>query len=243
MILVAGAFSYRKFKGLVQLSRLLSSTFTVINYDRRGRGDSGDTLHYSVDREIDDLEALARYTGGNPFVWGLSSGATLALRAAARGVAMRKLAVYEPPFLIDHSAHVPPLDFAARLKELALQDRRSDAVRFFMVDGMGAPRIAPLVLRLFPRAWGRLKAVAHTLPYDAEILGATIQGIPPKPEEWAAVTVQTLVMYGEKTAAGLQSGANAIARVLQHAEVRVLKGQTHNVSMHALAPVLKEYFS
>jgi len=242
VILLAGAFSYRKYKGLLELSQLLSSGFSVINYDRRGRGDSDDKQPYSVEREIEDLEALVQHAGGSPYVWGLSSGATLALRAASRGVRMRKLAIYEPPFLVDRTGHLPPRDFTARLTTLIRQGRRSHAVRFFLVDGMGAPAVVPWIMRVMPGVWRALTEVAHTLPYDAEILGETIRGVPPDPEQWRQVTVPTLVMYGEKSPAALRNGAKSIAGVLPCATLRALPRESHNVSMKALAPELREFF-
>src|SRR2546430_2935002 len=101
VILVAGAFSYRKYPGSVQLADLLAKHFTVFNYDRRGRGDSGDTKPYTVDREIEDVQALIDAAGGSAYVWGLSSGAILALKAAASGLAINKLALHEPPLFVN----------------------------------------------------------------------------------------------------------------------------------------------
>ena len=243
LILVAGAFSFRKFKGLVELSSLLSERFTVINYDRRGRGDSGDTAPYSVEAEIEDLAALIHEAGDSAMVWGLSSGATLALRAAVRGLPVSMLALYEPPFLIDSNGHLPPADFELRLREMIADNQRARAIKYFLVQGMGAPFFVPYVLRCMPRAWRDLSAVAHTLPYDAAVLGDTICGRPPMAHSWQAALIPTLVISGSKSPRALQKGARAIAEALPNARHMSLYGQNHNVSMEALAPVLADFFT
>ena len=107
VVLVGGAFSYRLFPKMVELAELLAERFTVLNYDRRGRGDSSDTPPYAIDREIEDLHALVGTVGGSASLSGWSSGGVLALRAAAAGVPVDRIAVYEPPFVVDRSGHVP----------------------------------------------------------------------------------------------------------------------------------------
>lgn len=169
LILVGGAFSYRAFPGLVELAELLSQHFTVINYDRRGRGDSGDTTPYAVEREVDDLDALIRHVGGAASVWGLSSGAVLALRAAAHGLAINRLALYEPPFVVGDSRR-PPADHQAQLTRLVAAGRRSAAAKYFMRRVSGVPAVFMVGLPFLP-LWSRFKAVAHTLPYDAAVMG------------------------------------------------------------------------
>jgi len=241
IILVGGAFSYRAFPKLVQLAELLAGQFTVINYDRRGRGDSGDTAPYAVQREIEDLQALIGAVGGSASVWGWSSGGALALRAAAHGLEVEKLAVYEVPFMVDDSGHLPPADFATRLDEVTAADDRSGAVKLYMTQGMGIPSIIVTLMRRSP-FWSKLKATAHTLPYDWAALGDTMAGKPLSATEWAVVTVPTLVMAGEKSPAQLRNGAQALADVLPDAQHRVLARQSHNVSMKALAAALAEFF-
>jgi len=242
-IMVGGAFSYRKYKGAVQLAELLAESFTVINYDRRGRGDSGDTQPYAVEREIEDLEALVEAVGGSAHVWGMSSGGVLALRAAASGLAIRKLALYQPPFMLDETGHVPPADFGARLNELTAADRRSEAVTWFMTRGMGAPSLVVSLMRLARPLWSRLKAVAHTLPYDLAVMGDTVLGKPLAPEPWALITTPTLVIDGGKSPASLRKAADALAEVLPNAQRSTLEGQSHSVSMKVLAPDLEAFFA
>ena len=164
LVLVGGAFSYRRYPGQVKLARLLGTRFTVYSYDRRGRGDSGDARPYAIEREIDDLAAVISAAGGKAHVWGLSSGAVLALEAAAAGLPICKLAVQEPPLVVDPADRQPPSDLLQRLTAQIESGQRAAAVRYFMVDGMGAPSVVPALLRLMPGAWKALMAVAAALP-------------------------------------------------------------------------------
>jgi pimeloyl-ACP methyl ester carboxylesterase len=241
LILVFGAFSYRKFPKSVELAELLARRFTVVNYDRRGRGDSGDTPPFAVEREIEDLEALIEAAGGSAYLWGWSSGAVLALRAAAAGLDVKKVIAYDPIFLVDEDGSLPPPDFAERLDELVAADRRSEAARYFMTDAMGVPRLIVGAMRLLPM-WSRLKRVAHTLPYDFAVTRDTVTGKRPAAEDWTSLTVPTLVMYGAKAPERLRRGAEAIAAVLPNAQLRALEGQSHNPSMKVMAPAVEEFF-
>jgi pimeloyl-ACP methyl ester carboxylesterase len=241
VILVAGAFSYRKFPMLPKLADELAEHFTVYNYDRRGRGDSTDTHPYAVEREIEDLQALIEVAGSSADVWGLSSGAALSLRAAAAGSGIRKLAVYQPPFRVDESKPLPPRDFRAHLNRLVAEDKRSEAVKYMMTKGMGAPGFAVAIMRLLP-LWKRLTRLAHTLPYDVEIVGDRIYGRPLTPDEFAEVKVLVLAIAGGKAPEPVRTTARQLADVLPDGEYRVLEGQSHNVSPTALAPVLTEFF-
>ncbi|HEX2620348.1 MAG TPA: alpha/beta hydrolase [Phototrophicaceae bacterium] len=244
VILVAGAFSYRQYLGSVELAELLSQHFAVINYDRRGRGDSGDTAPYAVEREIEDLEALINAAGGSAYVWGLSSGAVLALKAAACGLNIKKLVLHEPPFRVDNNGPLPPSDFIEQVTALIDEGRRADAIKYFMTKGMGAPGIAMVFMRLMPGVWKRLMAVAHTLPYDALLLKGYSAGKPLAASDWVAVTMPTLVLSGEKSAPALRNAAKAVADVLPNAKTRVLEGVSHtNVNMKIVAPALEEFFN
>jgi pimeloyl-ACP methyl ester carboxylesterase len=238
LIVIGGAFSHRSWKGYLQLAELLSPRFTVINYDRRGRGDSGDAPSYAVEREIEDLDALVRAAGGKAHVFGMSSGGVLGLRAAAAGVRLDRLAIYQPPFAVDASAHVAPARFGEHLSELVAADRRSRAVSYFMREGMGAPRILASMLRLVVPMWSTLKSVAHTLPYDYAVMGETVGGRPLDPQPWASITTPVLVIDGGKSPDSLRRAADEIAVLLPHSRRRTLEGQSHNVSMKVLAPVL-----
>ena len=199
LILVGGAFSYRRYKSWVQLAELLAPRFRVISYDRRGRGDSGDAPEHAVEREIEDLDAVVQAAGGSAHVFGMSSGGVLALRAAAAGVPIRRAVVYQPPFSVDASGHLPPADFGEHLDELVASGRRSATVTYFMRQGMGAPRVLVGVLRVARPIWKSLEAVAHTLPYDYAVMGDTVHGKPLAREPWASIATPTLLVDGGKS--------------------------------------------
>lgn len=238
LILVAGAFSYRKFPGQVQLAERLAERFTVYNYDRRGRGDSEDRPVYDQAREIEDLEALIEEAGGSAYVWGLSSGAVLALQAAASGAKIAKLALHEPPFIVDPADRKPPADFVRRVRELISGNRRAEAIKYFMTQGMGAPSFVVGLMRLMPGVWSKLMAVAHTLPYDAALLDGYIDGKPLPAERWSAVSMPTLVMEGTESPASLRRAAQALAAALPGAKLASRKGLGHTKKLNA--PLIAE---
>ena len=233
LILVGGAFSQRTFPGLVQLAQLLEDDFTVVNYDRRGRGDSGNIGPYAVEREIEDLDAVINAVGGTAHVWGLSSGAALALRAADC-LKITKLALYEPPY--DGGDPHRRAQEAANLEALVIAGRMDQATQYFLRN-VGAPSLIVTLMRFMP-FWKRLRALAHTLPYELAIIGDHCV-----PTTLASrVRVPTLVLSGEKSDIRLRDGAKTLAQTIPHAQHRVLRGQTHNVSMTALAPELRAFF-
>jgi len=186
---VGGALNTRSFGPNGSLATLLAERFTVINYDRRGRGDSGATQPWAVEREIEDIDALIEAAGGSASVFGISSGAALALEAASRGLAIEKLAVYEAPFIVDDRSPVQD-DYLARLEALVAADRCGDAVRLFMKEGVGLPAMFVALMRVM-LAWSKLKAVAHTLPYDAAIMDDYQKGNPLPNGRWASVKMPT----------------------------------------------------
>ncbi|MHA6480936.1 alpha/beta fold hydrolase [Paenibacillus sp. strain BS8-2] len=235
LILVAGAFSYRKFPGTIKLAQLLSERFTVFNYDRRGRGDSGDSKEYAIEREIEDLEAMIEAAGGSAYVWGLSSGAALALHAAASGAAITKLALHEPPFIVRSVDRKPPREFLQHLKLLIAQDRRADAVRYFMTKGMGAPSFVVSMMHIMPGVWRRLLAVANTLPYDAALIEGHTHGKPLNTEQWSHVAMKTIVLAGTESPESMQRGAEAVASALPDARLVCKKGLGHMRQMPAEA--------
>ncbi len=243
VILVGGALGYRKFKKMEELAEMLAERCTVINYDRRGRGDSTEVKPFALEREIEDIAALIEAEGGSASLWGWSSGGALALRAAGAGIGVERLSVYEVPFMVTPEAKRPTPDYGERLDELVAAGRRDAAVRHFMRNAVGVPAPFVALMRLMPM-WKGLEATAHTLPYDWAALGRhTMYGAPLDPDEWAAVTMPTLVAYGAKSSAVLQEGSRALAEVLPNAELRELEGISHNVKMNVLAPVLGEFFT
>src|SRR5919112_6330894 len=207
------------------LAALLTEHFTVFNYDRRGRGDSGDTAPYAVGREIEDIDALINEAGGSASVYGTSSGAALALEAAASGLAITKLALWEPPFILDDSRPRPPADTARIYTEFVSTGRRGEAVEFFMRQVVGLPAEFVAQARKAPW-WPAQEALAHTLAYDATIMGD--YSLPS--ERAASVMVPTLVIDGGASFPWISKSAQAIADIIPHAQRRTLEGQTHNVA-------------
>lgn len=237
LIVVLGALNDRS--SAAPLAEALASHFTVYAYDRRGRGDSGDTPPYAVVREIEDIDALISEAGGSAVVYGHSSGAVLALEAAARGLAIQKLALYEPPFVVDDSRPPLPDDFVATLQELAFSGRRGDAVAYFMTKGVALPAEMADQMRSAPM-WPALEELAPTLAYDGMIMGDTTSGRA-LPSEWAtSVTVPTFVMDGGESPAWQRNAVQALADLLPQAQRRTLEGQSHDVAPEVLAPVLVE---
>jgi len=243
LILVDGAFQHRAIDlTSSRLAELLAPGVTVFHYDRRGRGDSGDTAPYAVEREIEDLEALIVGAGGSAHVFGMSSGAALALAAAAHGLPIVSLALYEPPFIVDDTRPLPPPGLAARYTELASEDRRGEAVALFLTKAVGLPDDMVAQLRNAP-VWPALESVAHTLAYDAAVMGDTTIGSVEPLKRWASLQTPTLVIDGGDSPAWARNAVSAIAETLPHAERRTIEGQTHQVSADALAPILDAFFA
>jgi pimeloyl-ACP methyl ester carboxylesterase len=220
----------------------LSRYFTVFAYDRRGRGESGDTLPYAVEREVEDIDALITEAGGSAFVFGHSSGAVLALEAARLlPTRITKLAVYEPPFIIDSSRPALPEDYVTRLKELVSSGRRGEAVVYFMTTAINVPPEGIAQMQNGPM-WPALEAIEHTLVYDGLIMGDTQRGNPSSIQRWASVTVPTLVMDGGKSPAFMHNAAETLTSILPHAQHRRFAGQDHGVANEVLVPALVEFF-
>lgn len=244
VILIGGAFNTRTFGPNEKLPAVLASDFTVINYDRRGRGESTDTKPYAVDREIEDIDALIDAEGGVAHLYGISSGGALALEAAGKlKNKVKKVAVFEAPFVVDASRPPIPADFAEQLQTMISEDRRSDAIRYFMTKGVGLPAFFVVMMRLMP-AWSHLKEVAHTVVYDAIDIKSELNGAGKQLDgkQWAAVTMPTLVISGSKSAKWAQNAMMNLASVLPNAEHRTLQGQMHIVKPEAIGPVLIEFF-
>lgn len=241
VILVDGALCHRAFGPAEPLAKLLAAHFTVYTYDRRGRGESTDVAPYAVEREIDDIAALIDAAGGSAYVYGISSGAALALEAAHHGLPIKKLALYEAPFIVDDSYPPQPGDFAPRIETMIAEGRRGEALSTFM-KRVGTPGFAIMLMRLTPM-WPKLKKVAHTMPYDFAILGENTKGRPYPEGRWASATVPTLVIDGGKSPAYMRTAMRALAQTLPEAQYRTLDGQTHLLKPEAIAPALVEFFS
>jgi pimeloyl-ACP methyl ester carboxylesterase len=236
LVLVDGAMCHRAAGPMRPLAGLLRDAFTVHTYDRRGRGESSDTPPYAVAREVEDMRALIARAGGEAYVYAISSGAALALAAAAAGPGIIGLALYEPPFLAEAGDGARTREYTERLTALLDAGRRGDAVALFMTH-VGIPAEAVAGARAQP-GWAALEAIAPTLAYDDQVLGDG--GVPR--DLAATITVPTLVLAGGASPQGLRRAAKATADALPAAGHRVLDGQTHDVAPDALAPVLREFF-
>jgi pimeloyl-ACP methyl ester carboxylesterase len=241
LILVAGATQYRAVDQTVpELARLLGEGgLRVINYDRRGRGESGDTPPYAVEREIEDIEALVAEAGGEASLFGMSSGAVLAAEAAARGVGVAKLVMYEPPMLLDRSGPEPDPEYVERMEGLA-KNGDGDAMAYFMESVAGMPAQEVAAFRQTPM-WAGFAAVEHTLAYDGRIMEPFGKGEPIPPGHWAAALQPSLVIGGGDSPEWMQNAAKAAAEALPEGEARILPGQTHQFDPAVLAPVLLEF--
>ena len=239
VILVVGAFNDRATGA--PLARFLEQHFTVFNYDRRGRGESGDTAPYAIEREIEDLDALiaescitqqrdAISAGGSACVFGYSSGATLALRAAAHGLAISQLALYDPPPTGAKAGQLAP-----QLTELIAASRRGDAIELFQTEAVGIPAAVVAQMRNAPFR-PALEKMAHTLVYESIILGSLPTGLV------ASVRVPTLVIDGEGSPEVMRHAAQSLADALPDGRYRTLKGQGHDIDPAVVGPVLEEFF-
>jgi pimeloyl-ACP methyl ester carboxylesterase len=241
IVLVGGALSDRS--AAASIAARLAPRFTVIAFDRRGRGDSGDTTPYAVEREVEDIAAVFDQVEVPAFLFGHSSGAVLALEAAsAFGDRVRKLALYEPPFIVDDSRSSLPEDYVAHIEELVAAGRRGDAVAYFLTLGPAIPPEAVESMRAQP-FWPSLEAVAHTLAYDGSIMAGLMSGSPAPLERWSALEVPTLVMDGDASPPWRRAAVRALVAALPHAEQRTLAGQDHGPADDVLGPVLEGFLA
>ncbi len=242
VVLVDPALCHRNFGPMSQLADLLAPRFTVYTFDRRGRGDSSNSKPYSVEREIEDLDAVIKQAGGSAFLYGISSGACLALEAAIKlGDKTRKLAMYEPPYNSERNARGDWEAYRKHLGELLAAGRRGDAVALFMTF-VGAPAAQIDGMRQAPM-WPMFEAVAPTLAYDAAAMGDD-RSVPVK--RAAKVRVPTLVMDGGANLTMMpfmHATAKELAGAIPRAQQVTLEGQTHDVNLQVLAPVLTDFFT
>jgi pimeloyl-ACP methyl ester carboxylesterase len=241
LILVGGMFEQRAMESetskLAALA-LLSNQFTVFHYDRRGRGDSTDMLPFAVEREIEDIEALIDEAEGSAFLFGISSGAALALEAALKlGSKVTKLAMYEAPYNDDEDAKQAWRTFRQELTETLAANRRGDAVGLFM-SLLGAGEHLE-EMRQYPM-WPMWEAIAPTIAYDAAAVGEDAS-VPA--EKAAGLRVPALIMDGELSYPFMQISAKALAEAIPNAQHLTLQGQTHEVDPEAIAPVLVNFFT
>ena len=221
----------------------LAKHFTVFNYDRRGRGDSGDTAPYAVEREVEDIGALIAEAGGTASVYAHSSGAGLALHAAAAGLPIAKLVLHEPPYNPDGDAgrQRATRKEAEHIKTLLAEDRRGDAVEYFW-RSIGMPQEVVDQVRHTPR-WAELEAMAHTMAHDSEVMGDISGGGAIPADLVGAVTIPTLVLVGGASPGWMIDVGRRVAEGLPNGWYRVLEGQEHVVPPEVLVPVLAGFFN
>ncbi|HKX72603.1 MAG TPA: alpha/beta hydrolase [Candidatus Saccharimonadales bacterium] len=235
LILVGGGLCDRKTAASgMPMAQHLASHFTVCSYDRRGRGDSGDTLPYAVEREIEDISALITQAGGSAYIYGMSSGGILSIKAVLAGLPITKLVVYEPPFSIDTKHASEWIAYTAQLKVLIENNDRANAIKLFMTTA-GMPKILISLLRYTP-IWGKILPLAPTLVYDAAIVGDRMLPY----TELAKITIPAIVIDGGNSPANMLDSARALAGALPNGQHRTLEGQTHNVNAKVLATALTE---
>jgi pimeloyl-ACP methyl ester carboxylesterase len=238
LVIVDGALTSRQSGSKPELIALLSQRVTIHTYDRRGRGDSGDTLPYAVAREIEDIEAVIGEAGGAAALYGHSSGACLALDATlALGSKVTKLAMYEAPYDSDPQMRGAWEQYLRDMAAALADGRHGDAVALFMTF-VGTPSEQVASMRQSP-FWPALEAIGPTLAYDhAGVLGAD-RSVPL--ERAARVRVPALVMNGGAGAPFMAETARALHHAIPGAELRTLAGQGHDVSPAALAPLIADF--
>ncbi|MFG2552640.1 alpha/beta fold hydrolase [Streptomyces sp. NPDC048581] len=235
VILVSGAMSTGG--TVAPLAVPLSDRFRVVAYDRRGRGESGDTAPYTVEREVEDLAALIEAVGGEAALCGVSSGGALVLDAAASGLPVRQVAVYEVPFadFLEGGA-AQQAEYTANLAEALAQGRRGDAVELFLrLTGMAEQTIQGA--RQSPM-WAGMEAIAPSLAYDNAVMG---DGLVPR-ERLASITAPLLAVAGGASPSWMREATRTIAETVPEGTYRSLEGQTHMVEPNILGPVLAEFF-
>ena len=214
----------------------LAKDFTVYNVDRRGRGDSTDTLPYAVEREIDDITAVIEAAGGSAHLYGSSSGAGLAMRAAAAGAPVNKLALWEPPYNLNPR---PELAGAAKVfHDLVADGKRDDAAAYFMGTVVGMPAEFVAGLRQAPFWEGQVK-IAHTLEYDAIVMGDYSMPV----ELARSIPVPTIIGDGSASMPFMRETADRLAELIPNATRVTLEGQQHNVDGQVLGAALKTFFA
>ncbi|HEY3606535.1 MAG TPA: alpha/beta hydrolase [Pseudonocardiaceae bacterium] len=244
VVLVDGAFVYRAIDPWApEFAGHLAGKYTVYTYERRGRGGSGDTAPYAIEREIEDLAAVIKEAGGSANVVGLSSGGVLALDAAASGLSIAKLAVFEAPVLVDDGRPPRPDTYLADVKTMIAEGRNGDAIAEALTKAVGIPEEFVAGMRTQP-FFPAMEAVGPTVAYDGEIMEGLMSGKPLPTGRWSTVNVPTLLLYGTASEPlWMKAGAEALGELISNAEVRGLEGQTHEVSAEILAGVVDTYFA
>ncbi|WP_314147773.1 alpha/beta hydrolase [uncultured Leifsonia sp.] len=243
IVIIDGATAYRAVTPEnAKVGELLADAFRVISYDRRGRGESGDTAPYAIERELEDLSAIIAGPGaGRPatvFAW--SSAGFLALNAAQAGVPIARLALFEPPAVADDSRPPLPADYVERVEAAIAAGEPGDAVELFLTASVLMPPEFVAGMR-GSDMWPGLEAVAPTLSYDGRQIGDAMSGSPLSAERWDRVDIPVLVMHGDSTWPFLVSGARAVADLLPTAALKPVPGENHSATAEVLAPELRAF--
>lgn len=240
LILIDGATGHRAVNPLnAEVGQLLGDEFRTYVYDRRGRAASGDTAPYAIQREIEDIAALIDDADRPAVLFGWSSGGLLALDAAAAGLPLAGVVLFEPPVVVDDVRPPLPSDYVEQLDAFVAAGRRDKATELFMTAAAGMPPEAIPGMKQSPY-WAPVEEVAHTIAYDGRIMGTTMSGNPLPPDRWSDVKVPVLVLYGDRTWPALSAGAKAVAEHLP-ATLRAIPGENHSTEAATLAPVLREF--
>lgn len=235
LIYITGASCFRSFKPIVQDAKVFATEFTVYNYDRRGRGDSGNTLPYSMEREIEDIDAMIDTAGGKAYLYGHSSGAVLAFEAALRlGSKVQKVVMYDAPYVHDEKEKDEYKQLSQSIHKLLDNGQNAKAMSTFL-KGIGMPKVFVWLLPLFP-GWGKMKALSPTLAYDI----ALTKDMPPV-ERAARISVPTQIIVGEKSPAGIHEVGRQLAKAIPSAKFAQLAGQDHMANAKSLLPLLSSF--
>lgn len=242
VVLVDGAFCHRDMGPSTPVAQELSDSYTVYTYDRRGRGESGDTQPYDPQHEIEDLAAVAAEAGEPVSICAFSSGVPLTLAAVRHGLAVDKLALYEFPLVTDSSRSPVPADYHQHLRDLITAEKPGAAIKYFMHTGVGLPGYVVAVFPIMP-GWPKLKKTAHTLTYDSQFMADALDGNPIPADRYDYITAPTTVYAGSKSPQWMRNGNTALAQAIPTAHYAELPGQTHQVRAKLFTPTLKKFLA
>jgi len=244
VILVNGAMSYRRAfdTTLEDLAELLSKDFTVYDFDRRGRGESGNTEPFTKVREIEDIQALVAEAGGEAMLVGFSSGGCVTLETTAVTPGVTKAFVYEVPFIVD-DAREPLPDYYGHTSKLVAEGKIDELIEYFIVEVAGIPAEFVGGIKQDKAMWDRMRAIAPTIPHDAAFMGEFMKGKPLPAGYWDKVKVPVLVGDGGASPAWMHNAAEALGKALLHASRETFEGQTHSFDPRVLAPGIIEFFN
>ncbi len=242
LIIVDGAMVYRASEVSLKFAELLKDHFTVYAYDRRGRGESGDTQPYTVEKEIEDIEALIETAGGHAYLVGFSSGAILTLKAAhALGNKVKAIVLYEPPLMTDQKDQDEARTVSDAVDEALAKGDKDAAATLFMgriAKALQFPEGMFEGMRQSPM-WSGMVALAPTMAYDNAVMGRTSA----LPQEATSIHVPTLVLAGGASPEIMLDGAKMLADTVPQSTFKVLEGQTHSVKPEVLVPVIEDFFA